>query len=332
MVFISLRNFSPYVPPAPPDDRFSKQVGWSEESTYIANAEITLGLTHQGGHQHRLDADNQMQTINIDEWYTTQFIDISDPPHTPQIWRSPYELWGMETHILNYNKTDGEFKHSIEAGDWIKTEHNAGRHHTYIIGNEPDLGYDSGGTDMTPAQWALMHKTAADLIRANCGSDAFIITAGWADGLGWVVPYNPRYDMGVFLSTYYGIYGTPLDADAIGWHTYQWGTPGHPFDDSHPVDKLIEFSAKAIEWNETNHWTRTNNLVLTEFGWNSNGVDETPENTASFMTWFIPYLKANPQVLRWHWWHVYGASYLTGSNGTTITNPLGMNYKTLAHN
>ncbi len=293
---------------ASPDPRFSIQTGWDEPADWVLNAEAeaVLNLAHQGGHQHKLVTGNKMQTIHVKEWY-----DWYNPLYDPDI----------GYNALTWNKTTGAFVYpgtgAGAAAAWVLAEHNAGRHHTYIIGNEPDLGYDSGGMDMDGAQMALMHYTAAILIRANC-PDAFIMPAGWANGLG-----SGNFDMEPFLSAHHTAHGT-LDADAITWHVYQGGT----YNDSYPVNKLNAFSEKAREW-KAKGWTSTDKIVLTEFGW---GGSTSADDCIAFMNWFVPYLKANPQVSRWHWWHYHGVgNILTDSPGTAATT-LGTRYKELATN
>ncbi len=236
-------------------------------------------------------------------------------------------------NALTYKKTaTAGFIDEAAAKAWILA--NSGK--TYIINNEPDGGYDIGGTNMSEEASADFHHTAAHMIRdADEGNDstAFIVSAAWAGGIaqwnrvGGVWTHQPdAHNEDDFLSYHYTNYGT-LVANALGLHAYQnveYNLPGILY-------RINTFCEYAQDWKRKG-WTSTDKVIITELGWQVGTVTETADNCLAFMNWIVPQLKANPQILRWHWWIAGGAgSALTDGTGNTPTT-LGARYSVLALN
>jgi hypothetical protein len=252
-------------------------------------------LAHYGGHVHQLVAANKMQTVQTLAWY-----------------QSPGNSNNLSPHVLCYDSSIRNFPDPVGAAAWIKS--NPGK--IYIIGNEPDCGVACGCEGMNASDFADFHHTSATLIRSN-DPTAFIITAGWAGGLG----AGAAYTESDFIRAHRARYGT-LDADAIGVHVYQY----NQYNNLYPRRKVKLLIDKAATW-KCKKFTRTNKIILTEFGWNGTDPNENASNCLLFMNWFIPWLKKQPKVLRWHWWEWEKGSILV-SNG--VTTPLGLRYAKMA--
>ncbi len=265
------------------DTRFSVQGGWGENC--CANSESILGLAHEGGDQHALIPGNQMQTIQTLGWYAA--------------WG---DSRGLLSHVCTYDTATRQFPQESECAQFIRDYPGT----TWIIGNEPDCGTPCGFEYMTEVAFADFSHISIELIRAN-DSNVFIISAGWAGGICSGAAHNEEN----YLREYNARYGV-LDVDALGLHIYQSGW----FDNPYVIDRLNCFTTKAHAW-QAEGWTHTDKIVLTEFGWNGNDPESNEPNIIRFMQWFIPQLKANPQVLRWHWWQWGEGSSLIGGGQAT---------------
>lgn len=248
----------------------SFQIGWSPVNSVPAY-EDALGLKG-GGDQHLLETVNSMQCVQVEEWYAY------------------WEQLCIDPHPLCYSQAEKRFRRENEAIAWIIA--NPGKR--YIIGNEPDGGYAGGGNAMTEEEFADFLFASVTLIR-NADPNAYLIMGGWAGGIAMESSFAHNEDH--CLEIYNQKYGT-LDVDALSWHSYQYGS----FDNPYPVSKMNKFASYAKIW-ANRGWTRTTDICLTEFGWY--GLDtknNTPENCIKFMDWFVPQLKAHPQVTAYYWW------------------------------
>jgi len=304
-----------------PDPRFSIQHGWSRPAGAIVAHEAVLGLAWQGGHQNRLVTGNKMQTVQTLGWFNTH----RSPPYVNNEGETYAEQYGIPAHALVYDTATETFPQAAEAAAWIAA-HAPG--HVYIIGNEPNL--EHVGEYLTAAEQATFHFTSANLIRAN-DPTAFIVTAGWAGGISSGGKVDTEQD---FLLAHYKAYGV-LDADALGLHNYQKNAPNN----SAWIDKLNIFLNYANKW-KSQGLTRNNKIYISELGWyggpgGAGGADmSTPANCIAFLDWAIPQLKANPQIIRWHWWEwVHPGTDLTEvKDGITVPTALGAHYAEMAHN
>ena len=295
------RQFLPIVFGRRPDPRFAIQNGWGTRVSHLLEQERAMSLVHNAGHQHILAPELRTQTVQIKEWYD---------------WYNAHNSNKLYPHALTYDVAEEKFMSRTAARDWIRNN----RSKIYIIGNEPDLDYISGGHDMTIQQFAHFYKQSVDLIR-SADSTAFVVMGAWARGVGLNPQLNHSEDR--MLAYYVSKYGR-LDANALSWHVYQ---AHHPHN-TYPENKLANITHFAREW-KNKGWTNTDKLILTEFGWSGWDPPEvrTKENSIAFLRWFVPKLKASPQNIRWHWW-----TWHTGSRmmiGGKLTK-LGNEYKRLA--
>lgn len=270
----------------------SFQVGWDNEDR-VEQYQDLLGLT--GGFDQYLLGDYPLITVQIEEWYTWYNLTYG-------------EYRGViEPHPLVYSKATRSFPREAEAIAWIQAH--PGK--SYIIGNEPDCDLSEGecANCLSEAEFAdFLHKSI-QLIR---GADpkAYIIVGAWAGGIGEVPSFS--HNENDMIKIYYSRYGS-LKVDAFSFHVYQRDAFNNPY----PVNKLSKFTQFAKIW-KSKGWTDTTDTWLTEFGWS--GLDShnnTIANNIAFMDWYIPQLKANPQIKAYFWWEWNNGSMLVENGKAT---------------
>jgi len=280
-----------------PDKLKSIQLGWHPDNR-IPEYQRLLGVS-DGGDQHLLEAENTMQTVQIEELYLA--INVK------------YGL-NLTPHALTYNATEKRFRYAYEASEWVVNHPKK----IYLIGNEPDGVYITGGNDLTMSEYADFYYQASRLIRAG-DPKAYLVMGAWAGGVG--ESYKPAHNEDDMLSLYYRRYGK-MDVQALSWHCYQKTSAKN----SYPVSKMNKFADYVKKW-KGNGWIDTTDIMLTEFGWY--GLDEennTPENCIAFMDDFIPKLRAHKQVRGFWWWQWGKGSRLVINSELT---EVGLHYKTI---
>lgn len=263
----------------------SFQVGWDNEDR-VEQYQNLLGLT--GGFDQYLLGDYPLITVQIEEWYTWYNLTYG-------------EYRGViEPHPLVYSKATRSFPREAEAIAWIQAH--PGK--SYIIGNEPDGDLSEGNeaNTMSVNEYVEFYHKASRLIRRN-DPTAKLIMGAWAGGVGeYVLPEHNEQEA---ILLYMGWYRDIPDIDGFSFHVYQRDNP----DNRYPLDKLNQFTSYVNDWYR-NGWTLTTNIVLTEFGWYGLDPAGTPENCMKFLDWYVPRLKANPQVRAYYWWEWAAGSML----------------------
>ena len=236
----------------------------------------TCGMTHtllnmSCGNQHQLIDDAELVTFGHLEWYI--FWNIV-PPH-PCLWD------GTQSKIVDI----------VKCAEWVTAR--PGK--VWVIGNEYDCGVQCGGGSLSATQYAMMYHAATTLIKAN-DPTAYLVTSGYASSMcaGWAGT------VGAFIAEHRRLYGEPRP-DAWGYHTYQSWKFDEP-DSINGLNCLIQnLRAAGI----------SPSIYITEFGWSGyDTVGDTPENSIAFMRWYIPQLKAIPEVKKALWWEWGAGSQL----------------------
>jgi len=280
-----------------PNKLKSIQLGWHPDNR-IPKYQRLLNVS-DGGDQHLLETENTMQTVQIEELYQA----INDR----------YGL-NLIPHALTYHAEEKRFRCAYEASEWVMGHPKK----TYLIGNEPDGTYITGGNNLTMSEYADFYYQASKLIRVS-DPKAYLVMGAWAGGVG--EKNKPAHNENDMLLLYYRRYGK-MDVQALSWHCYQKNSVTNPY----PVNKLNRFADYAKEWKD-NGWIDTTDIMLTEFGWY--GLDEennTPENCIAFMDNFIPKLRAHKQVRGFWWWEWGDGAMLL--NGESLSN-VGEHYKNI---